>query len=494
MVRLAAVLAWSLLLCADCNIVAPVELDRAEAAHLRAAELQGAIATSHDGTSTDEVVTTDTESTTTAEVDTSTFVLAGTLACAGGTLYAVAALVVSWATRAGKEGRISSRCESLLGFAGWNVLNCGGLSVTLAYGMGVSVPMLNSFVYATNLVLNMAFQIGFKISPYTKNMRCGTILFALAAIQLSQLAPPPWEVNINQILQPSSLIWNTFFFFLWGFTTLQIQRKKHLPPNDTGKVLNWALHVACWGSFTDNWAKLQGKAEGTVQTVSWALYIPTGLFVMVLSVWAMSATNVAIYVPTNLCFQLVMNTLASLFIWGEAEHVDLLIAYLTSYVLCLMSVYIATEEADLEASFSNGREISARGLSKKEAVTPFGQSLVALADRWEEEGKQAKEEGRSPNSATRESIRRVLNTGAGAKVFKQEELVDLTLRLWYRINPSYSALGTVVAWMKRTPYFEEYLQSDPSFQASLEAPLSPEEKRAMLEEEAAPSKSEVELS
>jgi len=395
-------------------------------------------------------------------------------------------------------GLITEQRKKVLGVIAWCVLNAGGLSVTFAYMQGASVALMNSFVYATNLGLNMIFQITFKISPYTKNMRCGTILFALAAVQLSQLAAPPWEVEKNWLWDSTPvLIWNGLFLVFWAFAVMMVMRQRHLPKNNPSKILWSAIQVACWGSMTDNWAKVTGTWETGSQPwiISMLFYLPTGMWVMVMSVWAMASTNVALYVPTNLCCQLCFNTLFSLIVWREADQFPepkILVAYLVSYIICIMAIYISTEEADIMANLSNSKEMSSKALSRKEAATPFGESLVALATEWE--GVKADKEGGAGKASTRKAVEEALREGNAARVFNTPELIDLVSRLWGRIDPNYSALGTVVGWMKRTSYFQDYLAADPAFEESLERPLSDLEKKAMQEvlaEEETPAETEL---
>merc|ERR1712045_329464 len=170
-------------------------------------------------------------------------------------------------------------------------------------------------------------------------------------------------------------------------------------------------------------------------------------------------------------------------------YVDHLVGYLVGYVVCILSVYISTEEADLVAAFSNSREISNHSLAQGQAVTSFGASLVTLGNQWQEQEHVEK----ADLEARRSAIVDALKAGAQTNVFGTTELVDLALRLWQRINPNYMPVGTVVSWMKMTPFFQDYLSADPTFESKLTGPLSQEERNAMTEDLTALQALQVEL-
>lgn len=273
------------------------------------------------------------------------------LSMTGGLLYAVGALIVSYAVRAQERGAAGwtdnwVRCFSVLS---WMTMNTGGLCVTFAYQSGASVPLLNAIVYSTNLMLNMLLQMFFRLSVYTKMMRCGTVLFALAALQLGGLSPAPHKVDLALLGQPEASSWTGVFLCLWIFSTVLLQHTRSFPGSSGLKTMSWALHVACWGCFTDNWAKINGTFD-TSSTTYWMLFVPYlavgGLVVMVLSVSAMAITDIALYVPLQLCTQLILNLLSSFLLWGEASNVHSLMPYVAGYAICILAVYIATPEID----------------------------------------------------------------------------------------------------------------------------------------------------
>merc|ERR1719203_1534975 len=140
------------------------------------------------------------------------------------------------------------------------------MCVTFAYQSGGSVPLMNAIVCSTNLMLNMVFQVCFRLSEYTKTMRCGTVLFALASLQLGGLAPVESKVDLHLLGESRAVSWMHALLCLWIFSAVMIKRTRHLSGTSGMKVLAWALHVACWGSFTENWAKINGTFDASSST------------------------------------------------------------------------------------------------------------------------------------------------------------------------------------------------------------------------------------
>merc|ERR1712012_443494 len=218
--------------------------------------------------------------------------------------------------------------------------------------------------------------------------------------------------------------------------------------------------------------------------------MPVGGLVMVLSVAAMAATDVALYVPANLCLQLVLNVLSALLLWGEGGRIPSVMPYIVGYMICVLAVYIATPEMDLVASFKKAQELHSRSLSQQVAKTSFGKSLLELLEKWGQSDAQVEEatEASAPGSTTlkdeqtKEVLERTLLSGLDGMAFSKEQLVDLTLRLWRRDGQQYRPSAETVGWLRSTPYFRDYLAKDPAFGDILAGTLSDSERRVMQEQ------------
>jgi len=390
------------------------------------------------------------------------------LALLGGTLYAVGALVVSYATKkkeAGAPGWTDGKlkCWSVLSWLG---LNSGGMCVTFAYQSGASIPLMNAIVYSTNLMLNMMLQMSFGLSDYTKTMRTGTLLFALTALLLGDLSPTPYKVELGLLATPQAIAWTLVFLSLWIGSAVMIRRNSSLPGTSCVKIMAWALHIACWGSCTDNWAKINGTFDpaGTMYWVLFIPYIPTGAVCMVLSVAAMAATDVALYVPANLCLQLVLNVLSGLLFWGEAERIPSMMSYAVGYLICVLAVYISTPEMDIVASWNRSKELRSHSLSKRVAKSTFGSSVLALLEKWGQQQQKCAPKGAEVlKEETRQALEKTLLSGFEKMAFGAEHLVNLALLLWQKSDAQYGPSADTVSWMRETPYFRDYLAKDPAF-------------------------------
>merc|ERR1719277_628617 len=99
----------------------------------------------------------------------------------------------------------------------------------------------------------------------------------------------------------------------------------------------------------------------------WAIFVPYAIVsagaLMSLSVLAFAQCDVRIFVPIQLCSQLVMNLLSGFMVWEEARRVDNVLAYVLTYVICVVSIYVSTEDADIMVSIHNRRDANNKALS-----------------------------------------------------------------------------------------------------------------------------------
>jgi len=385
----------------------------------------------------------------------------------GGSMYALAALITSLAVLRLEAGLLSARTVNWFKFLALLVLLFGGVNVTFAYGTGGSVPVFNAIVYSTNLGLNMLFQIAFKLTTYTKAMRTGTMLFIFATAQLGGLAPEPpplSEIDTSRPLAPECLPFEIIFVLLWIGTGFGIRVFRNAPKKNPVKTLMWAVHVSCWGSLTDHWAKIQGTWEIDYPNrylVSWGFYSVVGIGLMALSVQAMAETQVAIYVPTNLCSQLVLNIIGDFIIWQVAERIPDIPPLVAVYVICILGVYITSVELDVGASTAAIMERCGKGMSRGVGKTRFGRSVLKLFGLWMEPSEDPEE--------VQLAVVDMIKEGHEVKAFTQEDLVDLMMVLWKQSSPEYLPLKEFTDFLDKSDYFAKYNEKDPAFKNKLEA-------------------------
>merc|ERR1711963_530636 len=111
---------------------------------------------------------------------------------------------------------------------------------------------------------------------------------------------------------------------------------------------------------------------------------------------------------------------------------------------------------DIVASFKKAQELHSRSLSQQVARTSFGQSMLLLLEAWgqSDELKEGAGEVPAPDAAgvkqeaTKQALQRTLLSGLDGMAFSQQQLVDLTLRLWRQDGQQYRPSAETVAWLR----------------------------------------------
>merc|ERR1712061_123372 len=103
--------------------------------------------------------------------------------------------------------------------------------------------------------------------------------------------------------------------------------------------MGWAICVTGFGVLTDNWARVMGALEGWHFYVVSVLLVVPGAALMFMYIKAMSECDVAVYVPTQLCLQLVANLVGGYFLWGDGVGMENVLAYVMGYVMVVLAVY-----------------------------------------------------------------------------------------------------------------------------------------------------------
>jgi len=384
----------------------------------------------------------------------------------GGTFYAISAFGASYPEAMLKdqtEGWTPERARRWF-WISYVVMGTGGFLVTLGLQTGDSVPLMNAIVYSTNLVMNMVFQITFSISPYTKVMRMGTVLFAITALQVGGLAPIPEDPDSFdpwQIAAPLALVWEAIFFTMFFLSCWGILQVNSLPRHSALKQMTWAFFVGSVGAFTDNFAKINGQLQGFYY---WLLLVPYGLagiFFISLCVAAMAGCDVAVYIPAQLCIQLVMNVITDFLVWGVWSRLAAPVPYAIGFVICCFAVYIATPGCDVGAIVATFRELRSAGLSNNFAVTPFGKSLGGLSQSWREAKADACAIDPISDEERRLLIQDFVMRGLVGRFFDEEDVAELVTLLWVQRDKHYRPTPEIVEWLSGPVFFQDYDKRDP---------------------------------
>jgi len=291
----------------------------------------------------------------------------------------------------------------------------GGLLATAAYAMGDPVPFLQGTLVATNLLLNMAFQICLGISGYTKPMRVGTLLiFAVVIFQLAKVGPDPRsdDVDIQAMFSQSSAI--ACFVTLGALTLLSglgVVFTQNQPTESFTKIFVWSLHIAVMGSATDNAASTFGIISGSVLYAAFAVYGLVSVYILGMSSKAPAVCNASTYVPLQLTLQLVCNMFTGIFVWEDLNRMNgkSVQVYIVTFVVIVLGVYVASPSADLVESMVRWRILRTTNLSKELASSAFGKSILVLVDGWE---KIQTAPGKESEDSAREALKRAPSIGA----------------------------------------------------------------------------------
>lgn len=401
------------------------------------------------------------------------------LAVVGGSLYAVAAALTAFASKAIREEREGWDRQKKLRFELLSALALGngGVSVTVAYMSGHALALLNALAYACQLILTMQFSMAWGISDYTKTMRVGTTIFSIATVQLSFLAPAPKLIKVSQLMEPEAITFQVIFWTLVLGAMINLPRVSDRSIRDTQKIFSWAIAVTGFGVLTDNWARVMGVLEGPVfYAVATGLVVP-GCGLGYMYIRAMSSCDVAVYVPTQLSLQLVANLVGGYYLWGDGTDLDYPVTYIMGYVMILLAVYVASPELDVMAMLKMVQEKRHAGLSKGEGKTQFGKSVLEMIESWNQlRHPFQSDEAEALIHDANESLRNCLKVGVDAGHLQPESLVDLSIQLWMHAANTPDGANSIIEWFAKAPFFRDYFVKDPRFRAALVGAM-PEEVR-----------------
>mmetsp|Transcript_103461 Transcript_103461/g.163281 ORF Transcript_103461/g.163281 Transcript_103461/m.163281 type:complete len:445 (-) Transcript_103461:58-1392(-) len=406
------------------------------------------------------------------------------MAMVGGTLYAVAANGVSYfAERAKKTGvELSSKQNLALEFGAFCLYMIGGLIATTAYAMGDPVPLLQGALVATNLMLNMIFQIALGISLYTKAMRIGTVMtFVVVMFQLSVLGPDPRgdDVDITPYFKRvPAIVWFIVEGALLIGTGIGMLGTKTLPSESFAKIFMWALHLAVWGSVTDNVASTFGVFKGALLYILMGLYGLVSVYILGLASKAPAVCDANTFVPLNLSLQLVFNAATGVIVWEDLERMGDRSpqAYFTTFAVIILGVYVASPSADVVESLLRWRIFKTTTLSSEQASSPFGKAVLNLVHKWQSVKIAPSKES---EESAKDALKHALSVGAERGRISPEELVSLSVELYNGDTGSFAFSAAIMKWLDRLPYMNEYFRHDPEFREKL-LQLLPESERCKL--------------
>jgi len=393
------------------------------------------------------------------------------MAMVAGTLYAVAANAVSYFAHLSKKTgeKLSKRQQLALDGGAFCTFLVGGLLATAAYSMGDPVPLLQGTLVATNLLLNMAFQICLGISLYTKAMRIGTLLcFVVVMFQLADVGPHPRGKDVNVIdmfSKTTAILWFMTLGALIILTGVGLRYTQSQSGESFTKVFAWALHIGVLGSATDNAASTFGVITGWILYSALAAYGLVSAYVLGMSAKAPAVCDASTYVPLQLSLQLVLNMITGILVWGDLDRMAgrPLQPYFVTVVVIIFSVYVASPSVDVVDALVRWNMLRKTNLSEEVASSTYGKSVLALVECWK---KIQMAPGRESEDAAREALMSTLSLGAERGRLTSQDLVDLAVEL-YAGSGSFAVSAAFIGWLGNNSYFQTYLKHDPDFHQKL---------------------------
>lgn len=408
------------------------------------------------------------------------------MAMGGGTLYALAATGVSYFAEKGKRTGVplTAKQNFALEFAAFCTYIVGGLVATAAYAMGDPVPLLQGALVATNLILVMAFQIGLGISVYTKSMRIGTILvFVVVMFQLAEVGPEPRgdDVDIKAMFAKTSAIsWFIALVALLIGTGFGMVSTLSQPSESFTKIFMWALHLAVWGSVTDNAASTFGVIKGALLYAAFGAYALVSVYILGLSSRAPAVCDANTFVPLNLSLQLVFNMITGFLVWEDSTRMNgkSTMSYLVTFVVIILGVYVASPSADLVESIVRWRVLKTTTLSKEMASSVFGKAVLELVQKWRD---VKREPCKETEDAAKRALSHALSVGSERGRISPEMLVSLAVELYNGDAGSFAFSAGFMRWLDSCSYFQEYFRLDPAFRDNMIQLLSERELNKLTE-------------
>merc|ERR1712151_1295037 len=174
------------------------------------------------------------------------------------------------------------------------------------------------------------------------------------------------------------------------------------------------------------------------------------------------------------------NLVGGYFLWGDGVGMENVLAYVMGYVMVVLAVYIASPEVDIMAMIKLAREAKHGGLSKGQAKTSYGKSVLELITAYNE---LRHPEHHVPTKElvenTRASLKEALAIGVQSGSVKPDDLVDLSMQLWMHATNTDNGAAAVMQYFMKTPFFRQYCDTDPVFRAAMIGAMPKERRMSM---------------
>jgi len=146
--------------------------------------------------------------------------------------------------------------------------------------------------------------------------------------------------------------------------------------NGTMGMLAYAVLVADSTALGATAGKMITATTGFLQLACFAGYFVTGIGSLLGGLAAARSCDIAVYLPTSQCIQLVINGLTGIFVWGDGERIQAPVSYAMVFLLLLMGVYLCSEVDFVDQMM---RQRASRMAARQRAGAAGEARLVALS-------------------------------------------------------------------------------------------------------------------
>jgi len=256
------------------------------------------------------------------------------------------------AHKRGKElGACTQRVLTLF-YALFNIGSVVPMFIATANGpVAVVIPV----AIASQLLSNMVIQSHVGALRYSKAMRVGTYILAVAALQLIDVGPADSTDPVSPLLlitQPWSVMWLTLIITLFALGLIGISVFSKEGPNSMPKLMAYTLVIAIPAALNNSLSKLSAEVDVLLKFVIFILYTLLGWLSTVVSAWGNQSLNNALSVPCFSCAQVITNGLTGIFVWGDMARLQDKVAYLMVYVLIVLGIYLCAHVDMVSLFFS----------------------------------------------------------------------------------------------------------------------------------------------
>lgn len=273
----------------------------------------------------------------------------GSLKCAGlaacsGLLVSASNNVVAYAQHVAAKRNVElGRRTTFFLFLLNVLLNLAGIAFFLfacKFGpVAVAMPM----VTALKLLSNMVFQFSRGIAHYTKPMRVGTYVLAIAIFCLPEVGPtdPKDAIDIEWLLsQRLTQLWLESLVLVLASALVVLRFIGRDQTELTIFVLS--VVVADSTSLAATVGKMLSVASGNLFTGCLFLYLALGSVSFIWGAIAAFEVDMSLYLPLSECLQLLINGATGAFVWGDGLRLQEPVSYGMVYILIGLSVYLCS--------------------------------------------------------------------------------------------------------------------------------------------------------